>query len=273
FVRGVGIKALVRRTGLSRNTIRAALRSAEPPGYQRPPAGSKLDPFKGEIHQLLKDEPELPGQRVRELITPLGFAGGKTIVDDYLREVRPFYLTPRTYQRTVYRPGEICQFDLWEPSQEVPVGHGQTRAAWVVVCCMGYSRAGAGALIFSKQTPELLYGIRRCLWSLGALPKTLVWDRQPGLHAGGGRPTVEFAALCGQLKLGWHFCAKRDPQAKGLVERCRASSSARSSRGGSSPTSSTSSLSSTAGLTSGRTRGCTGRSGRARSTGSQRSES
>ena len=99
------------------------------------------------------------------------------------------FVPPRTYQRTVYRPGEICQFDLWEPKREIPVGHGQTRRAWVVVACLGYSRAGAGAVIFSKQTPELLFGIRRCLWSLGALPQTLVWDRQSGLHAGGGRPT------------------------------------------------------------------------------------
>jgi len=59
--------------------------------------------------------PVLPGQRVRELIAPLGFAGGKTVVDDYLREVRPLFRAPRTFQRTVYRPGEICQFDLWEP--------------------------------------------------------------------------------------------------------------------------------------------------------------
>jgi len=219
FVRGVSIKALARRTGLSRNTVRAALRSAEPPGYRRAPAGSKLDPFKDEIHRLLMKEPDMPGQRVRELIEPLGFDGGKTIVDDYLREVRPLFAPPRTYQRTVYRPGEICQFDLWQPRAEIPVGHGQTRQGWVVVACLGYSRAGSGTLVFSKQVPELLFGIRRCLWSLGALPETLVWDRQSGLHAGGGRPTRPFAAFCGELAVGWHFCAKGDPQAKGVVER------------------------------------------------------
>ena len=139
----------------------------------------------------------MPGQRVRELIAPLGFDGGKTIVDDYLREVRPLFDPPRTFQRTIYRPGEICQFDLWEPKAEIPVGHGQTRKGWVVIACLGYSRAGAGALVFSKQTEDLLFGIRRCLWSLGALPQTLVWDRQAGLHAGDGRPTEAFAAFCG----------------------------------------------------------------------------
>ena len=33
FVRGVSIKELARRTGLSRNTIRVAVRSPEPPRY------------------------------------------------------------------------------------------------------------------------------------------------------------------------------------------------------------------------------------------------
>ena len=46
---------------------------------------------------LLSEDPKLPGVRVRELIEPLGFDGGKTIVDDYLREVRPLFLRPRTF--------------------------------------------------------------------------------------------------------------------------------------------------------------------------------
>src|SRR4051794_37812270 len=198
FVGGVSIKEIARRTGRDRNTVRRALRSSEPPVYRRVSASSKLDPFKDEIHRLLREDPKLPGQRIRELIAPLGYAGGKTILDEYLREVRSLFDPPRTFQRTVYRPGEICQFDLWGPKAAIPVGHGQMRRGWVVVACLGYSRAGAGALIFSTQIPDLLAGIRRCLWSLGALPQTLVWDRQSGLHAGGCRPTVDFAAFCGQ---------------------------------------------------------------------------
>ena len=220
FVRGVSIKELARRTGLDRNTVRRALRSDSPPRYSRPPRVSMLEPFKDEIHRLLGEDARLPGTRVRELIEPLGYVGGKTIVDDYLREVRPLFLPrPRTFQRTVYRPGEICQFDLWEPSREVPVGHGQLRRGYVVVACLGYSRAGAGALVFSKEVPDLLFGIARCLWSLGALPETLVWDRQAGLHARDGRPTEAFAGFCGELRIGWRFCEPADPQAKGAVER------------------------------------------------------
>ncbi len=145
--------------------------------------------------------------------------GGQTIVNKYVREVRPLFAArPRTFQRTSYRPGEVLQFDLWEPAREVPVGYGQTRKGYVVIACLGYSRAGAGALVFSKQLPDLLAGISRCLVSLGGLPKLLVWDRQSGLHAHGGQPTREFAAFCGQLKVDWYFCEAADPQAKGVVE-------------------------------------------------------
>lgn len=219
FVRGVGIKELARRYGIDRNTVRRAVRSDAPPRYRRAPAASKLDPFKEEIHELLRADPGLSGVRVRELIEPLGFVGGKTVVDDYLREVRPLFARRRTFQRTVYRPGEVCQFDLWHTSQPVPVGHGQTRQGYVVVAALGYSRVGAGALVFTRQAPDVLWGVRQCLWALGGLPGRLVWDREGCLHAGGGRPTDSYAAFCGQLPVDWQFCEPSDPQAKGVVER------------------------------------------------------
>jgi transposase len=220
FVKRLSIKEIVRRTGHGRNTIRRALRSVEPPCYRRPPRPSKLDPFRDEIHRLLREEPRLPGKRVRELLEEHGYEGGKTILDDYLREVRPLFLPrPRTFQRTSYRPGALCQFDLWEPSREVAVGAGQTRRGYVVVGCLPYSRAGAGTLVFSKEALDLLYGVRECLRKLGGLPETLVWDREGALHAGGGHPTAPFAAFCGELGVGWRFLEPKDPQSKGVVER------------------------------------------------------
>jgi transposase len=220
FVKGVSIRELQRRTGLHRATIRRALREAAPPRYQRRVGASKLDPFKDEIQRLLREEPKLPTIRVLELIGELGFDGGKTLVYDYVTELRPLYAPrPRTFQRTVYRRGELLQFDLWQPKREVPVGFGQTRRGWVVVAALGFSRAGAGTLIFSKEAPDILAGLWRCIGRLGGLPETLVIDREGALHAGGARPTDAFAAFCGQLRVDWHFCESGDPQAKGVVER------------------------------------------------------
>src|SRR6266516_4050453 len=219
FVGRLSIKEIVRRTGHSRNTIRRALRSGEPPRYRRPVRPSKLDPFREEIHRLLRSDARLPGTRIRELLEEQGYVGGKTILDDYLREVRPLFQRQRTFQRTSYRPGVLCQFDLWQPSREIPVGSGQTRRGYVVVGCLPYSRAGAGALVFSTEAPDLLCVIGECLVKLGGLPETLVWDREGALHAGGGRPTDPFAGFCGELGVGWRFLEPRDPQSKGVVER------------------------------------------------------
>jgi transposase len=220
FVAGVSIRELQRRTGLHRATIRRALREDGPPRYQRRVGASKLDPFKPEIQRLLREDSRLPGIRVFELIAELGFEGGKTLVYDYVAELRPLFAPPpRTFQRTVYRRGELLQFDLWQPRAEVPVGHGQTRRAWVVVAALGFSRAGAGTVIFSKQANDILAGLWRCITRLGGLPETLVIDREGALHAGDGRPTDAFASFCGQLRVGWHFCEPGDPQAKGIVER------------------------------------------------------
>ena len=108
----------------------------------------------------------------------LGYEGGKTIFDDYVREVRPRFLVKRTFQRTIYRPGELVQCDLWEPREPIPVGHGQTRRGWVVTAELCWSRVIAGALIFSKEAPDILWGLGRCLARIGALPEKLVWDRE-----------------------------------------------------------------------------------------------
>ncbi len=88
-------RELMRRTGLARHTIRVALRSEAPPVFRCPERPSKLDPSKDEIHELLRGDAKLTEVRVRELIEPLGIDGGKSIVDDYLREVGPLFLKRR----------------------------------------------------------------------------------------------------------------------------------------------------------------------------------
>jgi transposase len=221
LVEGLSQREIRRRTGAARDTIRKAVAAAEPPSYgPRSGRASKLDPHRPEIERLLAEGPSLSGVRIREEIAEAGYDGGQTILDELLRELRPRYLPPpRSFQRTIYRPGELCQFDLTEPRREVPVGWGQTRRGYVVTAKLPHSRAFAGALVFSKRWEEIASGMNRCLTRLGALPKKLVWDREGALHRGGGRPTDEFAAYCGQLGVGWVILDAGDCQAKGALER------------------------------------------------------
>lgn len=218
LVEGLSQRQVARRLGLARATVARAVASETPPRYSRVVAGSKLDPFRDWICEQLREDPRLQAQRLRELASELGYEGGKTIFDDYVREVRPRFLVRRTFQRTVYRSGELVQCDLWEPRQLIPVGYGQSRRGWVVTAELCWSRVIAGALIFSKEAPDILWGVGRCLSRIGALPEKLVWDRESAIAAG-GRPTVEFAGFCGQLGVGWVILDRGDAQAKGALER------------------------------------------------------
>jgi hypothetical protein len=202
-VERLSIREISRRTGLHRKTVRRALAAETPPEYSRARAGSKLDPFRDWICEQLQADPKIQSLRLREMAAALGYEGGKAIFDDYVREIRPRFLVKRTFQRTIYRPGGLVQCDLWEPRALVPVGHGQTRRGWVVTAELCWSRVIAGALIFSKEAPDVLWGLGRCLERIGALPEKLVWDREGAIHAGGGRPTDAFAGFCGQLGVGW----------------------------------------------------------------------
>lgn len=219
FVEKLSKREISRRTGRHRATITRAIESADPPNYQRPKTASKLEPFKDEIRRLLVDDPAIKSQRVRELIGEQGYAGGKTICDAHVRELRAQIAPARTFQRTTYRPGEILQFDLWRPRDEIPVGRDQTRAGYVVTAVLGYSRAGAASLIFSKHADDILWGLWRAIERLGGLPEKLVIDREGSLHARGGRPTDPFAAFAGALACDPVILEPRDCQAKGVVER------------------------------------------------------
>jgi hypothetical protein len=218
FVEKRSKRAIHRLTGAHRDTITRAVESEVPPRYERVATGSKLDPFKDWICEQLREDPSIPSQRLREMAGELGYVGGKTVFDDFVREVRPRFQVRRTFQRTIYRPGELVQCDLWEPRELIAVGHGQVRRGWVVTAELCWSRVIAGALVFSKEAPDILWGVGRCLERIGALPEKLVWDRE-GAIAPAGRPTDEFACFCGQLGVGWVILDAGDAQAKGALER------------------------------------------------------
>jgi hypothetical protein len=217
-VEGLSAREIGRRTGLARDTVSRLLAADAPPRYSRAPAGSILDPFKDWICEQLRADPKVPSQRLRELAGEIGYGGGKTVFDAYVREVRPRFLVRRTFQRTIYRPAELIQCDLWEPSRHVPVGYGQTRRGWVVTCQSCWSRAFAGTLIFSKEAPDILAGLARNLKRLGIRAEKLVWDRESAV-AGRGKPSEPFLSFCGQLSVGWIVLDAGDAQAKGQLER------------------------------------------------------
>jgi transposase len=219
---GMPIKVIARVMGISKNTVKAALRSDGPPRYERALRGSVVDEVEPRIRELLQAFPAMPATVIAERI---GWARSIRVLRDRVAELRPIYLPPDPASRTAYVPGEIAQFDLWFPPITLPVGFGQTRPAVqlpVLTMVCGYSRWAAAVLIPSRSAEDLFAGCWRLLAELGAVPRVLVWDGEGAVGRWrGGRS--ELTAACsgfrGTLAAKVLICRPADPEAKGLVER------------------------------------------------------
>jgi transposase len=216
---GMGVKAIVRRLGVARNTVRAALRSEAPPHYEREGPGSAVDEFEPAIRRLLAVTPDMPATVIAERI---GWTRGITVLRERVAELRPAYRVPEAFGRTEYKPGELGQWDLWFPEYEIPVGHGQTAVLPVLVGVPCYSRWILARMIGSKESADVLGGHLRLVTELGAVPRMGVYDGEPAISVRRGRQLIytrDYLRLKGTLGMGSIVLAKGHPERKGVVER------------------------------------------------------
>jgi hypothetical protein len=179
---GLPIKEVARQLGLSRNTVRGALRSDRVPKYERAPRGSVVDAYEPAIRALLTLWPRMPAPVIAERIEwPYSMGPLKK----RLALIRPEYVGIDPADRVIYEPGEISQCDLWFPPAEIPVGQGQTRILPVLVMASGYSRLLSGVMLPSRQTGDLLSGMWQLISGIGRVTKCLVWDREAGIGVNG----------------------------------------------------------------------------------------
>jgi len=108
---GLSLRAIARRTGHSRNTVRRLLRAPTPPHYHAPQRDSQLDAYKEHL-QRRHLEHGLSAVRLLAEIQPMGYAGSVDVVRRFLRTLRAE--RQRTSQLTVRfetGPGEQAQVD------------------------------------------------------------------------------------------------------------------------------------------------------------------
>ena len=201
---GLSKKAIAEKLGMSRNTVARLMCLSEPPAYEREPSSSLLDPFREEILALLAEDPRAPATVIRERLQAGGYAGGITILKDYLAQVRPQFLAARTYQRTTYLPGEIGQIDWWHLPVGIPVGREVTRKAFGLIVTLPHSAAHACFFTHAKTLADFLPALVGCVVRLDGVPQGLVLDndsamvtRVPGARS---RLHPEAAGLFGALR-------------------------------------------------------------------------
>ena len=216
---GMGIKAIARRLGVAHNTVRSALRADAPPRYERAAKGSIVDAVEPEVLALLREFPDMPATVIAERI---GWERSIRVLRDRVAELRPLFVPPDPCQRTHYRPGELAQFDLWQPDIAIPVGHGQVEKLWVIVGVAGFSRFIGAWMIPTRQSHDVLAGHLEVLGQFRAVPRKVIWDQASAIgqwRRGDMSFTAEFQAFRGTLGMGAVLCQRADPEAKGLVER------------------------------------------------------
>ena len=132
---------------------------------------SLLDPFKAQIVRWLESHP-YSAQQIFQRLREAGFAGGTTIVKDYVRRIRP---RPREAHLTLqFAAGECAQID-WGEFGTIAVGSTRRRLSFfVMVLC--YSRLMYLEFTVS-QTMEFFLGCHEHAFAaFGGCPTRLMID-------------------------------------------------------------------------------------------------
>lgn len=132
---------------------------------------SKLDSFKGQIGALLERHP-YTAQQLLQRLRQQGYAGGYSILKDFVRQVRP--VRKPAYLMLEFAPGECAQVD-WGNFGSVMVGSTRRRLSFfVMVLC--YSRLLYVEFTLSEGMEHFLTCHRHALEFLGAVPAKVMID-------------------------------------------------------------------------------------------------
>lgn len=220
---GASIRAIARRTGLSRATVRRILAASAPKRYgPRPPRPRKLDPFLGRLEQLLAARPLAPATVLYEALRREGYGGHYEGVKRWVRERRRDQAARRrACVRFETGPGEEGQFD-WKGPVRGLVASRPELDVYFFRFLLAWSRFAVTLVVTSLALPTTLAALVRVFERLGGVPRRLVLDN-PKTAVLRPKPHLvlhpAFAELCrhygSQPDPAWPY----HPERKGKTER------------------------------------------------------
>jgi transposase len=104
------IRKIERHLGMGWKTIKKYL-DAPAQGVTRRERQSKLDAFKGQIAEWLEKDSQITGALIQQRLRPLGYAGGHSILQEYVRKLRPQLAPKRAFVRMEPLAGERFEVD------------------------------------------------------------------------------------------------------------------------------------------------------------------
>jgi transposase len=222
---GLSIKAIARRTGLDRKTVRKYLRCAlEPPIYgPRQPRPSRLAPYYDYLQGRVQAYPELSGKRLHRELQALGYSGGYTILTDYLREIRPAVVNG--FEHRFETPaGQQAQVDFAQFKTVFDDEPEQVRVVWLFSMVLGYSRYLYARFVARQDLQSVIRCHIDAFSAFEGVPRQILYDRMKTavLEERPERGIIYNAKL---LDLAAHYgftpqaCAPYRAKTKGKIER------------------------------------------------------
>ena len=219
LVDGLSARAISKRLGISRNTVRRMLGRAPKRELKPVHRESMLVSYEKEIRQWLDDTPELRAPAVLERLRPLGYTGGITIVRDLLRKLRPQPIR-EPFLTLDFAPGEMMQVDWADFGFAIP---GCPRRVSAPVLALCYSRLLFLVFTLSQTFGTLLRSFERGLqWFGGTTYIDLFDNMRTVVKAGSGANATfnsKFLAYARSRGFAVRACNAASGHEKGRVER------------------------------------------------------
>ncbi len=217
---GVYKKDVAKMLGVHPRTVRRALARGGAPPSKRPGARkSKLDAFKGEVDRLLKED-VWNAAVILQILQERGYAGGYTILRDYIQPKRPLRAGLATV-RFETPPGWQLQSDWGELWTQVA---GQRTKVHFIVNELGWSRRFHFWSTDSDDAEHTYEGLVRSFEYFGGVTAEVLIDNQKTaviLHRAGERVVYNerFVDLAGHYGFTPRACRPHRARTKGKDER------------------------------------------------------
>jgi transposase len=172
---GLSIRAISRLTGYCRKSIRKYLiePDSRPVYGPRPPAASKLDPFKPYLEERMRAGVWNARVLLREL-RQRSYGGSYTILADWLRPQRESARTVavRRFETPAGKQGQVD----WGHLGTLEVG-GEERKIWGFTFTLGYSRTMMAEAALDQKLGTLLRMHEEAFRQFGGVPEEILYDR------------------------------------------------------------------------------------------------
>ncbi|MGH7434396.1 MAG: IS21 family transposase [Polyangiaceae bacterium] len=219
LVEGVGVRAIARKLGMARKTVRKILGRHRAPLKPRETRGSIVDGYEPTIRRLLDDSPDMLAPAVLERLRPLGYTGGVSILRARLRAMRPKE-RPQAFLTLSFEPGEAMQIDWADFGFALP-GVPRRVSAFAAVLC--HSRLLYLEFTVSQAMGSFLRCMDRCLAFYGGTTAVEIFDNMKTVvlsHTAAATVfNPRFAEYARSRGFAVRACNVRKAHEKGRIER------------------------------------------------------